>query len=89
MSKRRFVTVWDAIEGTPEEAENMKLRSALKSHLRRNEEVRFKRRSFLASRSSVFLTPCAARSTCSASMRWFTWRQPQVHPEVVAAASDP
>ncbi|MDR2011479.1 MAG: XRE family transcriptional regulator [Rhodanobacter sp.] len=29
MSKQRFASVWDAIEDTPEEAENMKLRSAL------------------------------------------------------------
>ena len=39
MSKQRFTSVWDAIEDTPEEAENMKLRSvlmtALKSHLTR------------------------------------------------------
>jgi predicted XRE-type DNA-binding protein len=37
MSNQRFDSVWDAIEDTPEEAENMKLRSilmsALKSHL--------------------------------------------------------
>jgi predicted XRE-type DNA-binding protein len=35
----RFVSVWDAIEDTPEESENMKLRSvlmtALKNHLAR------------------------------------------------------
>ena len=41
MSKQRFVSVWDAIEDTPEEAENMKLRSvlmtALKNHIARNE----------------------------------------------------
>ena len=39
MSKDRFASVWDAIENTAEEAENMKLRStlmiALKSHLER------------------------------------------------------
>ena len=39
MSKQRFANVWDAIEDTPEEAENMKLRSvlmtALKNHLTR------------------------------------------------------
>ncbi len=29
MSKKRFASVWDAIEDTPEKAENMKLRSAL------------------------------------------------------------
>ena len=28
-TNRRFANVWDAIEDTPEEAENMKLRSAL------------------------------------------------------------
>lgn len=37
MSSQRFASVWDAIEDTPQEAENMKLRSALmtalKSHL--------------------------------------------------------
>ncbi|MDB5990854.1 MAG: hypothetical protein JWQ10_2257 [Herbaspirillum sp.] len=41
MSKKQFASVWDAIEDTPEEAENMKLRSilmmALKNHIdRRN-----------------------------------------------------
>lgn len=37
MSNEQFVSVWDAIEDTPEEAENMKLRSglmiSLKDHL--------------------------------------------------------
>ena len=41
MTKQRFTSVWDAIEDTPEEAENMKLRSvlmtALKNHLSRAE----------------------------------------------------
>jgi Uncharacterized conserved small protein len=41
MSKQRFVSVWDAIEDTPADAENMKLRStlmmALKNHLTRTE----------------------------------------------------
>jgi predicted XRE-type DNA-binding protein len=41
MSKRRFSSVWDAIEDTPAEAENMKLRSqlmmALKDHIARTE----------------------------------------------------
>jgi predicted XRE-type DNA-binding protein len=41
MSNQRFDSVWDAIEDTPEEAENMKLRSilmsALKSHLTRTQ----------------------------------------------------
>jgi predicted XRE-type DNA-binding protein len=39
MSNERFPSVWDAIEDTPEEAENMKLRSALmmalKEHINR------------------------------------------------------
>ncbi len=39
MNSKRFASVWDAIEDTPEQAENMKLRStlmmALKSHLDR------------------------------------------------------
>jgi predicted XRE-type DNA-binding protein len=41
MSKKRFASVWDAIEDTPAEAENMKLRSqlmmALKDHIARTE----------------------------------------------------
>lgn len=41
MTKQRFASVWDAIEDTPEEAENMKLRSilmmALKDHIARTE----------------------------------------------------
>ena len=40
MSKKRFTSVWDAIEDTPAEAENLKLRSALmvalKAHLARS-----------------------------------------------------
>jgi predicted XRE-type DNA-binding protein len=39
MKSQRFASVWDAIEDTPEETENMKLRSslmiALKSHLQK------------------------------------------------------
>lgn len=39
MSNERFASVWDAIEDTPAEAENMKLRSALmmalKGHIAR------------------------------------------------------
>lgn len=39
MSNQQFARVWDAIEDTPEEAENMKLRSilmtALRNHLAR------------------------------------------------------
>jgi len=41
MSNQKFERIWDAIEDTPEEAENMKLRStlmmALKNHLSRTE----------------------------------------------------
>ena len=41
MSKQRFASVWEALEDPPEEAENMKLRSALmtalKNHLARTE----------------------------------------------------
>lgn len=40
MSNKKFTSVWDAIENTPEETENMKLRSALmmalKSHISRS-----------------------------------------------------
>ncbi|MDK2126982.1 helix-turn-helix domain-containing protein [Parachitinimonas caeni] len=41
MSQQRFANVWDALEDTPAEAENMKLRSelmmALKNHLTHTE----------------------------------------------------
>ena len=41
MNNKRFDSVWDAVEDTPEDAENMKLRSelmaALKSHLTRTD----------------------------------------------------
>lgn len=41
MSKQQFASVWDAIEDTPEGAQNMKLRSilmmALKNHITRTE----------------------------------------------------
>lgn len=40
MSTEKFSSIWDAIEDTPEEAENMKLRSALmmalKEHIARH-----------------------------------------------------
>ena len=40
MTNKQFTSVWDAIEDTPEEAENMKLRSALimalKAHIARD-----------------------------------------------------
>lgn len=38
MSKQRFSSVWDAIEDTPAEAENMKLRSALMMALKNHIE---------------------------------------------------
>ena len=34
MSNQRFASIWDAIEDTPEEAENMKLRSVLMTALK-------------------------------------------------------
>ena len=34
MSNQRFASAWDAIEDTPEEAENMKLRSVLMTALK-------------------------------------------------------
>ena len=36
MTKQRFASVWDAIEETPEEAENMKLRSSLMIALKKH-----------------------------------------------------
>jgi len=34
MNNQRFASVWDAIQDTPEEAENMKLRSVLLTALK-------------------------------------------------------
>lgn len=46
MTNQRFASIWDAIEDTPEEAENMKLRSilmtALKNHFPRTEMSQIK-----------------------------------------------
>lgn len=36
MSNEQFASVWDAIENTPEEAENMKLRAALMMALKKH-----------------------------------------------------
>ncbi len=36
MSNEQFASVWDAIEDTPEEAENMKLRAALMMALKKH-----------------------------------------------------
>ncbi len=38
MNKQQFSSVWDAIEDTPEDAENMKLRSTLMMALKRHLE---------------------------------------------------
>jgi predicted XRE-type DNA-binding protein len=40
MSKQKFASVWDAIEDTPEEAENMKLRSQLMMALKSQIDLR-------------------------------------------------
>lgn len=40
MKTQTFKSVWDAIENTPEEAENMKLRSALMRDLQKHIEAR-------------------------------------------------
>ncbi|AOV16895.1 transcriptional regulator [Acidihalobacter aeolianus] len=39
MSNKRYANVWDAIEDTPEAAENMKLRSALMMALKKHIEA--------------------------------------------------
>jgi predicted XRE-type DNA-binding protein len=39
MSGKRFTSVWDAIEETPAQAENMKLRSSLMLTLKRQIEI--------------------------------------------------
>ena len=36
VTKKRFASVWDAIEGTPEKAENLKLRSSLMVTLKKH-----------------------------------------------------
>lgn len=40
MKSQTFKSVWDAIENTPEEAENMKLRAALMRDLQKHIEAR-------------------------------------------------
>ena len=62
MNNQRFTSVWDAIEDTPEEAENMKLRSvlmtALKNHLTRTEMSQ-------------------AQAAKLLGVTWSTWQRPQ------------
>ena len=41
MSTKRFANIWDALEDTPAQAENMKLRSALMAAL--TEQIRLKK----------------------------------------------
>ena len=74
MSKKRFANVWDAIEDTPAQAENMKLRSALiialKDHIARTGLSQSRPPSCLVLPSRVSLISCAARSNCLASIPW-------------------
>jgi predicted XRE-type DNA-binding protein len=74
MSKKRFANVWDAIEDTPAQAENMKLRSALiialKDHIARTGLSQSQAANCLVLRSHVSLISCAARSNCLASIPW-------------------
>ncbi len=62
MSSERFASVWDAIEDTPEAAENMKLRSALM--------ISLKRRGCLGCPNRASRTSFVARSICSGWMLW-------------------
>lgn len=74
MSGRTFASVWDAIEATPQEAENMKLRSslmmALEQHICSQSWTQGEAAKRLGVTQPRVPTCCAARSTCSA---WACW----------------
>lgn len=79
MTAQTFASVWDAIEDTPAEAENMKMRSALMMQIK--ERITAQKLSqteaarLLGITQPVSPTSCAAASACSASTRWSTWRR--------------
>ncbi len=79
MSNERFASVWDAIEDTPAEAENMKLRSALmmalKEHIARTGLSQSQAAKLFGVTQPRAPTSCAARSASSVWMPWSTWRQ--------------
>jgi len=75
MSKQRFASVWDAIEDTPADAENMKLRStlmmALKNHLTRTEMSQAQAATlFGVTQPRISDLDARQDQTSSASMRW-------------------
>jgi len=74
MSKKRFANVWDAIEDTPAQAENMKLRSALiialKDHIARAGLSQSQAAKLLGVTQPRISVSCVARSNCLASIPW-------------------
>ena len=76
MSDEQFSSVWDAIEDTPAEAENMKLRSslmmALEAHIKAEGWTQTEAARRLHVTQPRVLTSCAAKLICSASTPWST-----------------
>ena len=81
MSKNRFASVWDAIEGTHEEAENMKLRStlmiALKAHLAHTDLSQAQIAKLFGVTQPRVSDLMRGKSTCLVWMPSSTWRQRQ------------
>lgn len=53
MKRQKFNSVWDALEDTPQEAENMKLRAALMRQLRKHIEAQEWKQADAAAKLSV------------------------------------
>jgi predicted XRE-type DNA-binding protein len=80
MTNQQFSSVWDAIENTPEEAENMKLRSslmiALRKHIERSGMSQTQTAKLLGVTQPRVSDLMRGKSTCSRWMRSSIWSQP-------------
>ena len=65
MRKKRFASVWDAIEDTPEKAENMKLRSSLMIALQEHMASRRRNLLFRHVRCAKFLITVSGSASVS------------------------
>jgi len=82
MSNERFASVWDAIEDTPEQGENMKLRSALmlalKGHVSRASLNRSQTAKLFGVTQPRVSDLMRGKIDSSAWTPWSTWRLRQV-----------
>ncbi|RKE36914.1 putative XRE-type DNA-binding protein [Paraburkholderia sp. BL23I1N1] len=79
MSNQTYSSVWDAIEDTPEQAQNMKLRSvlmmALKDHITRAGMSQAEAAQHFCVTQPRVSDLMRGKIICSRSMHWSIWRQ--------------